>query len=304
MSEKAQKHVAQKHPALRNLTILDDLKKGLTKSEIADKHGVHRSSITRRLKVYEQKGLIHKIGYGVYEVKDEALKDVAQPLEGCQQVVYDKHDIPAVAESFEENDDRYHSLAFKCLYPKSLSFSKVKSRIQKSGLKSEPSRKGRTLLLEFGKNKVEFCNRSLIIYFPKHCSIFSKKPIDAMKSSFELAKIVIGDAEKGLHISFKTNGRYRLAQTSSHNALIKNSLAKCIINEFGHLSVKDEKGEWLVIDNSFDLSEFEITRASYQGIELATFFQEQFNAWKEKRFDLNKIDEHERRLKKLEKKKS
>lgn len=110
--------------------------------------------------------------------------------------------------------------------------------------------------IDFRKRKIHLTNKSIIIY--EKSSYFA----ETSKKSQAIAAIkilyLIKALERKLRASFSINGKYKLRITRQHYSLIKNALA-IIYNKPTRkkLEVYDEKGLWLLIDNSWNLEELE-----------------------------------------------
>ena len=266
---------------------------GKNQTQCADIYNISRPAMYKKFKVLERLGCIKKISYGVWYAIKEPPKDVNQRGKGYKQcsIVYSSKDIKKEAEKYKSNDNRKHALAFKIQYPQRLNIKKIEYRLDKTVYPKKYIRNNKAIKTNIRGFGVEFNKKSLLIYFPKHLSIFSKKAIIAFNTSFMEAKKVMRTIEKDLKLNFKINGRYRIKQTKSEWALIKNHMAKILIDKFGKFSVKDERGEWAVVDNSFDLNEFEITRAGYEGKNKAEIMQRHFNQVVDLNIDLRDVKE-------------
>lgn len=164
-------------------------------------------------------------------------------------------------DSFDPDTDRGHAFQFKLKIPDRLrnwNNEKREKALTKLGIEWTPLKHvfGGGERIIFRDKKVHLTNVSVIIY--DKASYFA----ETSKKSQGLAMIkilyLVKALEHRLRASFSVNGRYSIRPTRQHHALIKNALAM-LYNKPKRLKLEvfDERGLWLLIDNSFNLEELE-----------------------------------------------
>lgn len=150
-------------------------------------------------------------------------------------------------------------------------------KLQKSGISYKSIPQGQKIIVD--NVKTWLTDKSIVFYLPY--SWFDETARKAAQKAMSYLLNLIGGLEKRLKVSsFKINGFYHIKFTRQHYALVKNELARQYNNDKKKLIVYDEKGLWLLIDNSMNLHELETLHpktAQYDNERV----QESFNAIKE-----------------------
>ncbi|MBM3191435.1 MAG: hypothetical protein FJZ63_02110 [Chlamydiae bacterium] len=198
----------------------------------------------------KQKGLIKKIGYGVWETSTNI-----NPQE-VQKTTRLTHINPQqICTSFAPDTVRAHAFQFTFEVPENLrNWDKRKEILQKLGISFKELKVfGGGEQIEFKGRKVWLTNKSIIIF--EKASYLAETAEQA--KSYAVAEAL--ETIKAFEHHIQANlGRYRFKVSRQHYALIKNALAKQYDKEGNKLYVASEQGSfWFIIDNSFNLHEAE-----------------------------------------------
>jgi hypothetical protein len=239
------------------LDIVSLLKKGLNLIQISKKLGVSKQRINYYISNAKKKGLVKKLGYGVWEIN---------PIEEVK-----------ISTQATSPQVRGHAFIWK-IQPrkqynwKQLLFEKGISYKEK-GIAKIPS-------IEVQNRKVWLGQKNIIIYEPE--SFFGQNSIESRKLAVYSLLETLRAIESLLGIQIKG---FRFTPNREHYSLIKNELARQCNKNGEKINVFNEKGLWLSIDDSFNLNELE-TLGSIQNDPLGTNLQVQkwYNDMKETGF--------------------
>jgi hypothetical protein len=130
--------------------------------------------------------------------------------------------------------------------------------------------------------KVWLCNNSIRIYDKKDSSYYGRNAIKCRELAFQEFLLIVGILERKLNINLRP---IDFTWSKEHYALIKNDLA---INENrkGNIwRVRDETGEWLVVDDSLEKGG-ELENNGKKSFETNIPMQKWWNEYKEINFEL------------------
>lgn len=259
-----------------NLKVLNLLKKNFNLAQIAKELNIKQSNLSRAMKPLKAKGIIQRIGYGVWKVKENNISLGGDPLS-------------EVVGGFKK-EVRGHGFQWIIRLPKKLKFEEREQLLTKASIDHRPLRQHGKLYAQSFKFKgyqMRFTEKSIIIWQPKELSWFAQKaPQARAKAVMEFRDKVLKGLEALIGRSFTYNGQYRLKIASNHYSLVENELAKQYNTTKKQLFVADQTGQWLIIDNSFNLNELETVHpvtAVTDNIKVQNFFnslkQEPFTAY-------------------------
>lgn len=260
MDEKDKKESkrVQKSSRAQNLdfTIFQHICHGSYPSKIARDLGMSKTRIDYYIASLKARDLIQMKHQGVWISLQNYKKKESKKLSR----VATNHNAEYL-DSFEPDIDRGHSFQFKLKVPRGLrNWNNEKRKEILDKLKIEwialKHLFGGGERIIFRGKKIHLTNSSIIIY--DKASYYA----ETSKKSQGLAMIkimyLIKALEHELRASFSINGKYSLKTTRQHHALIKNALAMLYNKpQRKKLDVYDQKGLWLLIDNSFNLEELE-----------------------------------------------
>jgi len=246
------------------LLVFDLLKTGLRPSQICLKLSISKQSLNYYLATLKRQGLITKVGYGVWEIKE--VKEVKKQLT-------DRYTSPV---ELQPDQVRGHGIQFTLSIPKNLrNWDKRKELLTKVGIefKDMPNIFGGAELLEFKGKKIILTNKSIIVNEPKD---YLTDTADKAKSKAIYCFLAfVKSLESHLKANLSYGGQYKFKVTRQHYALVKNALAKQYDSEGKKLEVYSAGELWFIIDNSFNLHEAETVNpqtADTDNLKVQAFF--------------------------------
>jgi len=254
-----------------NLIVYNELKSGLNPARISEKYNISIPRISYYLRKLEALGLISKVGYGTWEVKNTSTKEVKKTSK-----------VGNVGGALLPDRVRGHAFVFRLQLPKSFKgWSGREGVFKKEGIPFEDLVIGgvkRGQKLVFKGRKVHLFKSSIVIY--EKASFLADTAKDSQAGAINDFISFVKSLESYLKASFTQGGKYKFKVSRQHYSLVKNALAKQY-NESGEkLRVYAENGLWLIIDNSYNLDECE-TVHSKTSVSDNKKVQDFFNGLKE-----------------------
>ena len=264
------------------LYILQQLKLGNQPAKMVRELGIPKTSFQYYLKNLKDRGLISKLGYGVWEVVNEDILVKNEKCETVRVAVEKPHQLNL--HFFTQDSIRGHAFTFTLKIPEHLrnwtnenrEFFLAKRDIQFINLTTFGG--GQRII--FKGRKVWLTNKSVIIY--EKSSYLAETATDAKSHAIYNFISLIKGLERLLHADFTEHAgrQYSFKVSRQHYALIKNALAKQYDAEGKKLNIYSDKGLWFVIDNSFNLHEAETVHPETADTD-STKVQNFFNSLKE-----------------------
>jgi len=211
--------------------ILDELEKTTDLTKIQNKLSISKQKLNYHLREMKKKGIVIHKGRGWYEVAKGSKNST-------------NHHPYLTKDSI-----RNHANVWTVKLPKEI--EGWKNRLKK--LKEKKihfvlvGAKENTPRIKLLGRKIWLCNDSIRIYDKKGMSYYGKNAIESRKLAFREFSLIVGALENKLGLNLK---KYQFEWNKEHYALIKNDLAKQENREGNLWHIRDEKGEWLVIDDS------------------------------------------------------
>jgi hypothetical protein len=235
-----------------DFTIYNLLKEGLSCKDIQYKLSINKQLLSYYLKKLKTKGYIKRVAYGVWNI----IKPYEQTSTNISTGVATSTNYPT-QHFFKEI--RGHGFVFKLAIPKLINWEKREEYLIKKGIEYKPliflHKKGQRINIY--NNKVWLTASSIIIYFKKSKSFYDTSAEGSYNNVIlELIRI-IEKIETTLSVSLKINKLYKFKVSRQHYAKVKDDLAKYYLKHNKKLEVYNNKGLWLLIDNSFNLQELE-----------------------------------------------
>jgi len=269
------------------LSIITLLKNGLRPSEIATESGVSKTTLQRHLNHLKKQGIIHKVGYGVWDVIDTP--EITKKR-STQSIYVAKNTPPSEVQQnlhmFIPDSVRAHAFLFTLQVPKNLRNWNNKKREQYLDRHNIPYKSlgiingGQRLIIN--GRKTHLTDKSIVIY--DRSSYFAEKAIEAKSNAVHSFISIIKKLERTLHVELTSGSDYKFRVSRQHYALVKNALAQQYNAEGAKLEVRSEGDNslWFLIDNSFNLDEAEAVHPK-TGMTDAKSIQDFFNGVKETR---------------------
>lgn len=219
--------------------ILRGLQQGLNISEIAKQRGVTRRAVYKVLSTLIKGGLIHKIGYGVYELTDKGIQGI--------------HSLVALRYKL-----RQHNLNFKIRIlgsPRNWELRRNELRQMPYFNKTLKLKNNEQDLFNYGKLQIKTTTKSVIIKMP---TIYATDWESAILQAIGILEDNIYKIEKEFKISLIKDYKANITIISQEYARIQDALAKLYRKEGNRLYLTGEDGKiWLITDFSFSVDETE-----------------------------------------------
>lgn len=255
-----------------DLFVFQQLSRGLNPSKISQQFNLKKQRVDYYLSSLKERGLIKKVGYGTYEI----LKPYEQKK--SKKNKWDSSINPRVnLDLFKPDSVRAHAFQFTLsINPNLRNWDKREQLLKQAGIKFKPLKLyGGAQSLQFKGRKVWLTRKSIIIF--EKSSYMAENSTEARKYAVYDFLAFVGALERYLRADFGATRQDRLKFKVSrqHYALIKNALAKQYDKEGKKLEVSNEKGQWFIIDNSFNLHEAETIHpetADKDNLKVQAFF--------------------------------
>jgi len=225
------------------------LKNGVMPKDICSKLNMHMSALSYHLRLLKESGSIRKIGYGVWETIIYQEKEVKKVQVGDLKTSKNLN--------FSTKDNRGHAFRFKIKIPKLNNWEKREQFLKKNNISYEIINRGYTHRIILKGCKIWLNSSSIVVYFPPGLSFFGKSAKDSEdRAVFEML-IMMKSLDNLFHTSFKINKKYHIRVFGKHHSHVKNGLARMYNDEGRRIAIFNEDGQWLLIDDSFNLDELE-----------------------------------------------
>jgi len=258
------------------LYIIQQLKLGNQPAKMIRTLGIPKTTFQYYLKNLKDRGVISKLGYGVWEVVNES---ILVKNEKCEAVRVTMDNPQTNFSYFLPDSVRGHAFVFTLKIPKGLRNWNNEMReafLQKKGINfiNLTTFGGGQRIIHKGR-KVWLTNKSVIVY--EKSSYFSDISTNAKSHAIYNFISLTKSLERLLHADFteRAGRQYTFKVSRQHYALVKNALAKQYDAQNKKLNVYSDKGLWFVIDNSFNLHEAETVHpetADTDNIKVQNFF--------------------------------
>jgi hypothetical protein len=250
------------------LSVLNLLKQGKNPSTISKELNIKKQNLNYYLSILKKKGIIKKVGYGTWEVKE------------------------FTSNTLTKVDRKIRGHAFIWTIKLNKQFDWI--NLLKTDYKLV---RGLTPRIFIDKRKIWLGKKTLTIY--ESNSFYGKNAIESRKYAVISLIETLEKIEKLLNINLKP---YIFNPAREHYALIKNDLARQCNRRGEKLVVSDLNGKWLWIDDSDGLEELEVGNTNALVNSIGT--QKWWNDMKRTKFEvtpsflmesLNKITENQAR---------
>lgn len=213
------------------LPIIKELEKTTNLNKIQKNLNLSKQKLNYYLREMKKKGIIIHRGRGWYEIAKGSKNSTNHAIHLTKDFV------------------RGHAYVWTIKLPKEI--EGWKDRIKKLKQKNINFKligaKENTPRIKILGRKVWLCNNNIRIYDKKDMSYYGINSIESRKLAFREFSLIVDILERKLGLNLK---KYDFEWNKEHYALIKNDLAR-EENKKGNIwRIKDEKGEWLVVDDS------------------------------------------------------
>jgi hypothetical protein len=214
---------------LLNLLIL--LKEGKNPTTISHELHISKQKLNYYISSLKNQGLIRKIGYGVWEVKQ-----VKKSTKDTKQI-------------------RGHAFIWKIKVPQEIKDYNSITKLNSKHIKYDLIGLKKTPRIKILNKKVWLGNNNIIIYDSN--SYLGSNAIESRKLAVYRLLTIIEEIENYLAISLKSSEGYQFKPSREHYSIIKSDLAIQCNKEGVKLNIKYKGETWFIVDNSYNLNESE-----------------------------------------------
>ena len=214
------------------LRVLLAVKQGKILSRWAKENKISKQKLYYYTTILKSKGLIKKIGYGVWEAS--------------------KRSTNSTKDTIELREVRGHAFIWKVKVPKIKNWEKRIEILDKLKIEYKLVGIKKTPRIILNKRKIWLGKKNIIIFEP--LSFFAVNSIQSRSLAVYKLLQTLEKIETKLKIGLKP---YRFTPRREHYSLIKNELAIQCNKRGEKIYVTDDVGLWFCIDNSYNLDEAE-----------------------------------------------
>lgn len=200
------------------------------------------STLAYYTRILINKGLVRKIGYGVWKIVEDWSAKTTSNYEG----------IGNVKQSPPTQKIRGHGFRISIDIPNIKLWEKREDYFKKINYKFDKIPQGQSVMIR--DFKVWFCNNSLVIHFPKDKSVFSSSAFESQRLALKLAFDVVRSIENKFNIKLGQADTFKFRISRKHFGDLENEIAKKYHKEGKQLTIYGDDGkQWLVIDFSWKM---------------------------------------------------
>lgn len=201
----------------------------------------HRNYYVSKLK---RRGIIKKIGYGVWELTNKQVKD------------FDIQQVKLMGS--DGKNIRAHGFHFRIRLPKLYNWDKRVNYLRTRNINfisSNASWEGQRIIIK--KCKVWLTNKSIVVYYPKGLDFYGNTANESKNYALIYFNDIISSIESKLGIDLKYMGNHQIKICKQHYAKVKDSIANQYNKEGKKVWGYVNEENWLVIDHSKGFAELE-----------------------------------------------
>ena len=229
--KEVKKHLEKEVKKSFLLDILNLLNEGKNLSQISKILKVSKQKLNYYTTRLKEKGLIRKIGYGVWETSKNSSKATLL------------------------KEVRAHAYIWKIKLPKIKNWDKRTELLDKKKIGWIPVGIKNTPRIMLKERKIWLGKKNIIIFDP--FSFFGRTAVESRKLAVNQLLGILRAIESKLNISILFDGLYHFKPSRHHYSLIKNNLAIQCDKEGKKIICYEDGKSWFVIDNSYNLHEAE-----------------------------------------------
>lgn len=253
------------------LSILHLIEIGTRPSRISVLLAIKKQNLNHYLQRLKDHGLIRKVGYGVWKATENAMDKVKRLDVGR-----------SLSMSGGIKVIRSHGFGFYVKIPKIFRWVNREDYLKKENIPYTKDNLNQGQKFVWKGFHVFLFNKGIrLMQKEGEDSIFTHSAILSNEIAIRRVIEAIRSLERLFSATFSIKGQYNVKITRQHHALIKNELANLYNKENRKIFVFDEKGLWLLIDDSLKLDELETVRGSSADGDMDNVVKPFFNDLKE-----------------------
>ena len=224
--------------------------------------GMSKQARNKYITKLKRSGILIKLGYATWGIdndKVEQLKFIDKVVRKKEVNLTLKGSTQRLAKKFTSlKDKRGHGFIITFEIPRIAGwykreefFKKQKIEYKKVGIR------GSGVRIVIKDHKIQLYKKSIVIYTPSHLSYFSETAKESYKYAIYDIQQILKRVENLLQVSFKIDGTYKFKVSRQHYGKVNDSIANMYKRNGERLYVANNKGVWLITDNSLNMSETE-----------------------------------------------
>ncbi len=226
--------------------------------------GMSKQARNKYVSKLKRAQILIKVGYGTWTVDEDKVKQ----LEFIDKVVKQKEvnftpkgSTQHLMKKFTSSKDiRGHGFIITFQIPKIPGWHKRENFFKNNDIdykKVGLHNSGIRIIVK--DHKIQLYKNTVVIYSPKHLSYFSDTAEESYKYALYDLQQILKQVENMMQVSFKIDGSYKFKVSRQHYGKVNDSIAKMYKRNGERLYVANDKGVWLITDNSLNMTETETT---------------------------------------------
>jgi len=236
-------------------SIISLIRIGKKPTDICRDLRISKQNLSYYLKPLKIDGILLKKGYGVWAINEEKYQEFLKSKEVKKSSAVAS---PQLQKVFTSKPIRGHGFQFTLKIPKLDNWGKREEFLRKNNIGFKPigsNWKGQRILVR--GHKVWLTPVSIVIYAPKAESWFAVTAEHSKNHAIYDFLQLVRSVENLLKVSFENKKKYLFKVTRQHYGIVRNALAIQYDKEHKKLFISNPRGQWFVIDNSYNLHEAE-----------------------------------------------
>lgn len=236
-------------------SVINAIKLGIAPSKLAERLGMKLGHLEYYLKPFKIVGILVKKGYGTWGINEQKYQEFLQDKDVKKSSAVANSQLP---KSLTSKPIRGHGFQFTLKIPKLENWDKRSEFLKKNSIDFKPigsNWKGQRIIVR--GHKVWLTPVSIVIYAPKYESWFATTAEHSRSHAIYDFLQLVRSIENLLKASLEIKKQHWFRVSRQHYGLVKNSLAIQYDKEDKKLYISNPKGQWFVIDNSYNLHEAE-----------------------------------------------
>lgn len=241
------------------LTIIESIRKGNSPADMCKSMNISKQSLNYYLSTLKRIGCIRKIGYGVWEILKDFNEKEVKISKKTTTVTPNKYTDEFLP--FKEDSIRGHAFVFRFQIRKGIqNWNKRYELINEKYPELKPKQLNGGVSILFKERKIHLWNESIVIY--ETMSYTARIASEAKSTAlYEVQELLMSLENKlGSPRAFMVRNGYKFRVRKEHYSMVKNALARQYRKDGKKLDVYNDSGQWMLIDNSHNLMEWEIIR--------------------------------------------
>ena len=235
--------------------------------------GMSKQARNRYINKIKRAGVVIKLGYGTWGVDEDKYKQfefITKVIKQKEVNLTPKASKQHLSKKFTSfKDIRGHGFIITFEIPRIAGwykreefFKKQKIDYKKVGL----NKSGIRIIVK--EHKIHLYKSKIIIYSPSHLSYFSETAEESYKYAIYDLQQILKQLENLMQVSFLIDNTYKFKVSRQHYGKVNDSISKMYKRNGDRLYVANNKGVWLITDNSLNMNELETVNKDTSQIDM------------------------------------